>query len=82
MSWIKQKKQQSINQSYNETKDTSKKWKYWENHADESFYDPTYDFRKTQKPVRKKISLFGRKKKIKKDKYEEGRERVKKLIKN
>lgn len=81
MSWFKKKEQKSINQFYSETTDISKKRKYWDSHINESFYDPMYDFRKKQKPTKKKSSLF-RRKKEKKDKFEEGRERVKKIIKN
>jgi len=72
-------KTKSISQSYKDSKGFSNKWKFWENHTHDSFYDPTYDFR-IETPVKKKRRWWQRKKKVKTDKYDEGRDRVKNII--
>jgi len=57
----RRKKTYSINKAYENERKFSKKLGYWEEHSNESFYDPMNDFRHITKDKKRKWSLRRRK---------------------
>jgi len=81
MGWFRNKKTNSISRSYKDSHGFEKKWKYWESHLKDPYYDPSYDFRKFKKPTfKEKIKLWFKKKRVKEDEFEKGHDRVKDII--